>query len=548
VGARRALLCLGLLSLVGACASVRAPVRAPVSAAPAAPAPSVPPLPDVTFRSGEPPRRALVMTAVIAPPAATVAALDALARRLALPAPIGRDLLGALQDGVAPGATLARLDRLDAASPIALVYLTAGIGVDNGLCVAATFKDAALARQTLGELGVETSRSGGESARRFPSGVTRYLGVHGRTLLIASTPRTIAVAGPLAMELQTHPVASSARVTLYPRVVLPLDAPAVGAFFETRLVEALEESKEDGLKLSAPFAGALARAFGEVVAESRAITLTVDVNETAGLALALSIEPLAESSFARALDRRFPFAVEPAVAASSAGLISWGGFGAFLSSFGAYVQASGPKGRELRAANEALLARLQGPCTCAVDQDAPLGWRCAWPLRPGVKAADVLRRWADVTKRGGAWIDEVLGRPPSDGVARRFTATVRGGALVTTLQAPEASASPRAAARPTGLTDTLTAAAGANFVAYVDLASLLMRLASESADAGVSQGVTMIRAIPGLESLQVPFVVTGRSGATARYELQIPVQGLQNAARVVIPYMGVMGGAARPGN
>jgi hypothetical protein len=91
------------------------------------------------------------------------------------------------------------------------------------------------------------------------------------------------------------------------------------------------------------------------------------------------------------------------------------------------------------------------------------------------------------------------------------------------------------------LSAALERAHGANLVAYVDVASLALALATSSPNPDVKQGLAMVRAIPGLEQLRFPLVASARSGATAQYELEIPIEGLESAARIVVPYMGTMG-------
>src|SRR3989442_1489297 len=72
----------------------------------------------------------------------------------------------------------------------------------NGVCLAATFKDAAGARKTLEEIGPEVSRRGGESARRLPSGNTLWTGITDRTLLLSTSQGNIAAAGAVAIAEQ----------------------------------------------------------------------------------------------------------------------------------------------------------------------------------------------------------------------------------------------------------------------------------------------------------------------------------------------------------
>jgi hypothetical protein len=508
----------------------------------------------------------------------TAASLDALSRRLSLPMPLGQQLLDALATGrVVPGIVLPRavVDSLDPARPVTFAYLTMGIGVEEGGCAALSFRDAGSARRALTALGQESSRNGAESERRLADGTTRWAGVHGRTLLVSDKPRRLAIVGPLAEELQDHPAPATAAVTVYPHVIMPLDAPAVGALIEAqgpKWFEGMHQSAP-ALNLSVPGVLALLRLFAEPLVETRAVTAALDVSAESGFSARVVLEPVAESTFARALVKRSPFAVPPGgPLGAGGGFLSWGSFGDVLEAFGPVLAATGPRGREARAASKALAARLTGSVSCAIDRGPPVSTRCTYPLAPGAKPADVLRRYAAWLRGSVSGMNELFGTgSPLPVVAtkggvleieqridaqlnpayatmfgsssQRSAAVVRDGALVV-VQGPDPRRSldvaPTSKPEP-ALTAALERAEGANFVAYVDVASLVLSLATSSPNPDVKQGLAMVRAIPGLEALRFPLVVSARSGATARYELEVPFEALANAAKIVVPYMGTMG-------
>jgi hypothetical protein len=524
----------------------------------------------------------VIITAIFAAPAVTAASLDALARRLALPMPLGQQLLDALAAGdVVPGIALPRatLDSMDPARPMTFVRLTSGIGVEEGGCAALTFRDADAARRALGALGQETSRAGAESERKLVDGSKRWAGVHGRTLLLSDKPRTISIAGPLAEELQERPNPATAAVTVYPHVIVPLDVAGVRALIDAKGPTFFEDLAKRGgkggpkLDVSVPGFLAALRLLAEPLVETRALTVALDVDPRVGFSARIVIEPVAESTFARSLVRRFPFtAPNGQPAGASGGYLSWGGFADFLETIGPVLSASGPRGRAARAANAALTARLTGAVSCAIDRGPPIVTRCDYPLAPGAKPADVLNRYAASMRGSVGGMNELFGTqspPPivtnKGGVleieqrldpslnpayaaifgtsSQRSAAVVRGGMLVVAQGAEPRrvlDAAPTVSPQP-ALSAALERAHGANLVAYVDVASLALALATSSPNPDVKQGLAMVRAIPGLEQLRFPLVASARSGATAQYELEIPIEGLESAARIVVPYMGTMG-------
>jgi hypothetical protein len=493
---------------------------------------------------------------------------------------LGQQLLDALASGgVVPGVVLPRavVDALDPARPVTFVYLTMGIGVESGGCAAFTFRDAEAARRALGALGQEASRTGAESERRLVDGTTRWAGVHERTLLVSDKPRTIAIAGRLAEELQERPSPATAAVTVYPHVIVPLDAAGVGALLEAKVPEFFAEHRKDtaGLNPSIPAVTKALRLVAEPFVETRALTVALDVSADAGLSVRVVVEPVAESTFARGLARRFPFAVEPGGAVgASGGFVSWGGYGDFVTALEPLFAASGPRGREARAASAAFAERVTGSISCVIERGPPVVTRCAYPLAPGAKPADVLRRYAASVRTNASALNEILGThsplpvtTTKGGVleieqridpqlapayaavfgstSQRGAAVVRGGKLLI-VQGDEPrrwlDVTPTAKPEP-ALTAALEREQGANLVAYVDVASLAQGALAGSTNPDVKQGLAMVRAIPGLQELRFPLVVSARSGATAQYELEVPIEALQNAAKVVVPYMGTMGRA-----
>lgn len=81
----------------------------------------------------------------------------------------------------------------------------------------------------------------------------------------------------------------------------------------------------------------------------------------------------------------------------------------------------------------------------------------------------------------------------------------------------------------------------ANTFLYFDLPSMLVELSAGSEDPGLRQLHLMLAAIPGMAELRAPLVMTIRGHNQVDVELVASTATLENVARVVRPFMGVMG-------
>jgi hypothetical protein len=600
-------------SVMLACVTVAAGCRATAPGAPPvvaarAPAPvtppPAPPLPELVLRAGEPAWRAMGISIVISSPAATEASLDALSAKLAVPTPMGHALLEALTGSKVNlrGVPLRRVlvDRLDPALPLVFVALAPGIGVSGGYCWGLAFRDAADARRTLDELGVETARRGGESTRRLPDGSVANLGVHGRTLLFSPTARLISVAGPLVEALQARGAAHVATISLYPQA-MPVGAAVLGGSLETLLTSALR--KERARRAAAPANAAtplsitdglvaittrMARMLGSVVADTRAARLELDLDEQVGLALRVVVEPVEGSALARSVAERTPIRVDPRVRTSDGNFVFAWGASTNPSSWLGVLDATGPAGRTFHADTVAWRRLFVGPLSCAGDLGlGAITSVCAQPLARGVKTADIFRRYAAYARDATAMIKELgIAGPPAPkikvardvleveqdtdvpgeaGPVRARRHELLGGVIRHTVlmtrpaeglvawapdrAAATAALAARAAPAPppsAALAAVLARAEGADLALALDLVSLLKGVFEATTDPKLHAALVMLRAIHGFDELHAPVGLTSRTGARAAYELHLPFETLRNVAGLMRPYMGVMGATPRP--
>jgi hypothetical protein len=582
---------IGLALLASACATGPAPrapaaSRAPTPAASRPVPPVVEPLPELAFRAGEPPRGAVGLTARVAAPDVIAARVDAIAALVDPKVTVSAEIHAALAAALA-GLRLPPdiLPSLDARLPIGLVFLMEGLGIKATVCVGAAFKDGAAARAAVDRLGVETARKGAESIRRLPSGKTIHVGVHGRTLLVSTTPGGSALTGPLVEELQAPPAGALAEITFFPRVVIPLDGP--GLALAARQLAAADIEKDPNLT------PAMARALSAAVvslaprlADVNVARLSLDLDTQGGLALRFTLEPVPGSTLGRALAAHAPHVLDARVglASDEAMVAAWSAPPNVLAAMKEIVSATGPLGRQLGTDLAALGQVGDGSGSCSVEL-RPSGVRSlsAWRLRPGARPADVLRRYAAYVRSERAFLERFspgeeptkiktaggimeidTGHTPTPrelegfrqilgGEARYSAATVRGDALfvATAVNAADARAVLASASAPPPSVAAAIAAADARArtadgIVYVDWAVLLLQMMSAVTAPEIHDVALMLRAIPGMTELRLPVELTATTGPSAVYELRVPGTAFESLARLARPYLGTMGKPPSP--
>jgi hypothetical protein len=120
-----------------------------------------------------------------------------------------------------------------------------------------------------------------------------------------------------------------------------------------------------------------------------------------------------------------------------------------------------------------------------------------------------------------------------------------GGTDPRALRAVLFARAPDASTAGPALAAALTRTRGADALFFLDLATFATRVIETAPDPRVHQAAAMMHALPALKDLHLPLVLAARTGGQAVYELRLPFEAFENVARVVRPYMGVMGNTTK---
>jgi hypothetical protein len=585
-----------LLLAAAACASSKAKTAAgpaPVAAPPA--------LPAIALDPADKARPTLAFVVSAASPLRLAADLDAVSKSLQLPMPLGQSAIEQLVKTPIAGVTLTRvqLDRLDPGQSVGVAML---VGAGDPACAAFTFKDAALAQRTLEELGSETQRKGGASARRLPSGAEIWAGLSGSTLLTASTQDALIKAGGLAIEAQRAPRDGQVQFSVYPQnlaraqgVPLSTMVEMAAAAMNAKLEETAKApkpakgkktekaEKKDSPELT-PAMSKLVVAFFKVaaqpIAESEAVHLGLKVGTADGFRLRTEIVPMAGSpSAARTQTRPYALDAKLGVNDDRTTVIAFSEAGSGMAAVINALATTGPAGKVVSQKMATVTNELIGGGSCHVKAVAPLDNLCAFQLRAGVTPARALDGYADAFKSTQAWNNEVMGSKKSrvtvkkskdvveievlapnpdprsramqkamwGGDLQKYALAVRDGRLLVAQGAKPREVLQRwdqpAKAGAAPIFDGVSGRTrGAEVLLYLDLMSFVGAVSKAAEDPSVKQVGAMMNAVPGLSELRAPLVMSMWGGKTTAFDFQFPFQTLANVAQVVRPFMGMMGG------
>jgi hypothetical protein len=595
--ARRTPWLLSFLLALGACktASTAAPPAAATPVVPAAaaapaqaPEPLAPAAGELVLRAPDVAGDSVAMTLVVAALPKVLADLDALSTRLGLPMPLGQSIVPALTGSSGPGGvvlTAEMLQRLDSAQPTSVVWLTPNASAPAGWCAAITFKDANLARQTLGQLGRILSHSGAASQLRTPSGATAWAGLKDRTLLVANSEAVLLSGGPWAQAQQQAPLPGQLVFTIRPQVMAkpsgkPIDALLAGALDQLSTeIEAASPAGKNITVASRNTMKAAMKVLARPVADLATLRLIANVHADRGVTVRAELEPVGKSPFATRVAKTSPMLLDPGlpVRGESVAVLAAGDWSSSAQDWADVLAASGPAGQ---AAAKAFLALKQSVArmSCSVDlSTVPLSSLCSSEVRPGVSPKKALDDYLAFNQASEAWAAELEGRRPvaikvnrsgqqvdlethvdsHDANARalmkglfggeviKSTVAVKKGHLVHALgRTPhDVLASYGKPAKGTGsvVSGALSEAQGADVTGVVDVASLALRFIGASEDSSTRQAAAAAALIPGLADLRVPIAVSLRGGSMLSVELRAPLGSLENVAKVVRGFMGTMG-------
>ncbi|HEX3901821.1 MAG TPA: hypothetical protein VH853_03160 [Polyangia bacterium] len=578
---------LGLASAVG-CRTAGPLAPAGPSAA-LAPAPPRAPLPLIALAPADAVRARLALTAVVAPAVEIERQFAQLVRRLGVPFNPSESLLDLLTRPIG-GVRLGHLAtaELDPARAVALVGIAEPIGLRVSLCLAIPFRDAGSARRALEATGVEEQRADGASARRLPGGRIVWAALGERTLFLSKAPAAIRAGGALALEIaaaaSVGPAPGAATLEVHPQAFgpgLPLLARVAGLGAARNVATA----KRPGRQKITPAMSAMLQGFGgllaESVAETRLVRIVLGANEDTGLAFRLELVPLAGTAFAQDIATAAPYSVDARlpIGDDRTALTAWGTRGPAAALLVALIKGSGLPAQPLALAFDRMGEEIDGAASCAMRFGKPIETYCSWPLKPGARPREAVERYLRLAEETSASSGALTGhfqepakierhgdvveidepsafddRPSAKaarqialgGEIRRVAVTVKDGRLLTAqgakpreLLATLTRATPNV---PGALLGPALARTGdANTFLYFDLPSMLVELSAGSEDPGLRQLHLMLAAIPGMAELRAPLVMTIRGHDQVDVELVASTATLENVARVVRPFMGVMG-------
>ena len=575
------------LALAGCHAAAPPPPPRTVAAAPRVPPPP-PPLPAVTLRPADAVRDRALLIARQAPLDRIDAAAAPLAARVGAAWDLSGWLLGDLSraatQAAVPGAVWARADRRRGAVAVALVS-----GFKLTACAAIPFPDDASARTALEAVGPEASRHEGVSTRTLPDGSKVWAAWGSSVLFLSGQEGGIESAGALALEEMARVSADAAAPAVWVELRPQAFGPGLPALLKLGIAAALRDGQDKKAKAGGPpektAAGReMATAMADGVGQVSAVRATLQIDPALGLAVHVTVVPLAGGVLAATLVGAAPYAIDPRLPVSepSTALAAFGTKGPVLDGMSWVAEHGGPAGRGFGVALAALRAQTRGAVSCAMRLHTPLDVGCVWGLAGGVRAARILDLYAGFLRSSSAWnvamsgaavppprverrgavveIEERLAADPRlasetrrqllGGDTRRTAATVSGGALVTA-QGPQPRAllaaltGAPAAVPPALLAAALQRTAGAHAFLFLDLPSAVVKVTDGSADPSLRQVHRMLLAVPGVSELRAPLILALRADGALDLEIALQAESLENIGRVLRPFMGVMGAAPR---
>jgi hypothetical protein len=537
--------------------------------------------PEVVLEDTGEARASLVARMVIAAPQTIISDLNALSEHLTFPIKLGNELrshVGTLGDPSATNKLLELTDRLDPMTPAVIVWLLGPKVEARGFCAALTFVDAAHVRRAFGEFGREQTSQGGISERLDVQGNRLFIAAKGRTLLVANARETLRKGGPLAMETRTN--SEQVAISFWPEVFAKgsgISTTMLAAFLNHRL-DAIQASA--GEKMTPALRRALATAMellAQYFSETETISLFANVDTKAGIVLRGELNPRPSTPLAELAAHASPYGFDTSLPIHGDGtwLGTWGEGGIWKTELPKLVRTSGPGGERLARAWQKFYGEQVGNGSCTLELSGKPSSVCSFTLRNGASPRTVLDALKEFISAQNLWSAELDGRKAlplkvkrSKGIDSfekkidsmdprimkflkafwggdllRMQATVKDGKLFW-LQSGQVTGSAEVFAKnqsqstPPILTQTLIRTAGADFMFSIEPASLVLNLLPKVGSVKMAPYLGILTSLPGIESLHLPLVFSGRSGGILKGEMQVPLKGLESLSQVI---RGVMG-------
>jgi hypothetical protein len=528
-------------------------------------------------------RAALVGSLVTVAPKRILDDLDGLSQRLKLPMLLGQQLLASLA-GMPLFGENARFqqvwDRLDPASPIAVVWVLPPAAQAKGYCAAITFKDSVGAKRTLDEMGVADKQVDGVVLHRSAGGGQIWGGIKGRTLFVSGSAEALLFAGGLAEAAQVSPSRSQVVLTVLPQALaaasgLPPDA--VVSFVASLLASDLQNGKSNITPAIQRMVVAMTEVFAKFAMDSSAVHLFLNVGPNDGVVVQSEIVPAPGTTFADLAARRKPYAFDTRlpVRDDRTAVFALGEWGPWLARFAKIFEATGPAGHATWQ-NMSKVLELTSEWSCAIDPgEVGFSTLCSSALKPDTNSKKGLDAAVAMLTSQHAWEAELEGHkltplkikraggvveiekkienkePTTRAMAKAFAGgdtikyalTVKDGSL---LQASGRDARKTLSSYKTHgsmataplLSAALAQTKGDEMMASMDIFSFALRILGQGKDLPGKQIAILAGATPGVAEMMAPFVFSLRGGNSLVGEFRIPLGSLENVANVVRGFLG----------
>ena len=568
-----------LLALAGACGTTPPPT--PVSVTPPRSVPVPGAVGEVTFGPIESARATQVASMVMASPSAIGGELDALSKHLSLPVLLGQELfsrLGAIPGGGTKVADLAK--KLDANTPIAVVWFMGKQSSAQGFCAAMTVGDGIDSQSAQAEFGAEKSKAGGVSERLDATGTTLFLAAQGRTLLVANRREILLLGGALAMASQVRRANEQVALSLWPQAMAQASGHSFG-----QLAQMVSKSVET---LPTPTGGQLTPAGRQMLAagvnllfgylgQTQVVRFIFGAGTQRGLVLRTELTPQPNTALALLSAKTAPYAFDKNLPIKNDGtsIFAWGDIWNWLADVQKVFQSTGKNGEKLATEWRKLHGETVASASCSMDLSTN-DWLlvCSYELRKGVEAVKSLDSFLAMYQAQNEWAAELEARKATplkikkgkgslsieqkvESADKKAMALMKSIYGSDTLRITFATSNGRViqaispkpvdplsvygkgqSTSPPILAASLAQTVGAELMASIEPVAPLLHLLPKIAGNEMAPFIGMLSVLPGGVDLHVPMLLTMRGGEVLSGELQFPIAGLETLGKVLSGVLG----------
>jgi hypothetical protein len=403
--------------------------------------------------------------------------------------------------------------------------------------------------------------------------------------VLSDSLETLLSGAALAISTQSTSVLGQVLFTINPAIMAKSTGQSLDALSAALLTKILAEL--DTAKTGKPITPAskklvegMMKAFVPTLSQIAVARLSLELGSQNGILLRAEMQPTKGTSLAEKLARVSPYVFDTAlpVAGDASIEVAWGDVKGLLAEWANIVEESSASGKVVGKEIRAYMDAFNGG-SCAVDLGAAnVASLCSLTTRPGVKVAQALDQYVSFVRASNDWEAELESRKPAPVKIKRTGKIVEiekaierkdaremavmkalfGGAVLRMALEPRGDrvllaigGKPRELLKKYGkaaspekapiLKRALLDTAGADYVGFMDVMALVNKILGSSKEMAGPQLGMMMAAVPGLADMRAPLVFSGSGGNVPALEMQIPFGTLQNVARVVSGFMGVMG-------